>query len=1007
MSNELRFDNKVVIVTGAGGGLGRQYALMFGSRGASVVVNDLGGGAHGGGKSSAAADKVVDEIRSLGGTAVANYDSVEDGAAIVKTAVEHFGTVDILINNAGILRDSSFLKMTENDWDLIYRVHLKGAMSVTHAAWPIMREKGYGRIIMTTSAAGIYGNFGQANYSAAKLGLVGLAKTLAVEGGSKNVHVNTIAPIAASRLTETVLPPEILEGLKPEYVSPLVGWLCHERCEENGGLFEVGAGIMNKLRWQRTKGVGFRLSSPIHIEDVAAKWDQVGDFTDSDYPNVVADSMVAAMDNINNPKLGGNQFLDLDKAKASKPVVIENAYDERDLSLYALGVGVGSDPLDVNGLQYLYERGDIFHALPTYGVIPALNGFMKLLMDGNELPGFGNVLDRVLHGEQYTEIKRPLPPHAKLRHEAKLRTAYDKGKDAISVIDVHTFDETGEELAYNEITFFLRGCGGWGGDRGPNVNINIPPEREPDAVVEEKIGDNQGLIYRLSGDWNPLHIDPEFAKNFGFERPILHGLCTYGYVGRHVIQSFLGNDPRRFKSIKVRFAKSVYPGETLVTRMWKESETRIVFETSVKERNEIVIKSAAVELYEQIPVANTKVNVIQADQPVAVASQPTGPTSADIFQAIGAYLAANPAEVAAANTVFQFTLKDPDVIWTVDAKVGKVIQGAVDKPDVTLIISDAQFIGMCVGGEDAQKLFFAGKLKITGNMMAAQKLEFLKKVDPKLVDTEVAKRLANAPAVAASPAAVAAPQPTGPTSADIFQAIGAYLAANPAEVAAANTVFQFTLKDPDAIWTVDAKVGKIIQGAVDKPDVTLTISDAQFIGMCVGGEDAQKLFFAGKLKITGNMMAASKLEFLKKMDPKLVEAEVAKRLLGGVHAPTVTAAPAATAKAGRAATVFLKLAEVIAKSPDLVKAAKDKVVVFKVSDPDSFWNLEYVTKKPLVRMGTGEASEVAATFLFADEELDALIAGTDSLQSLYQHGRVRVHGDIALVHILDAFQKLA
>ena len=165
MAEQLRYDGKVVIVTGAGNGLGRSHALMFGARGARVVVNDLGGGIHGDGKSSAAADKVVEEIKALGGQAVANYDSVEDGDRIVKTALDAFGTVDIVVNNAGILRDSSFHKMTVEDWSLIERVHLNGSFRVTHAAWPIMREKGYGRIVMTTSAAGIYGNFGQANYS--------------------------------------------------------------------------------------------------------------------------------------------------------------------------------------------------------------------------------------------------------------------------------------------------------------------------------------------------------------------------------------------------------------------------------------------------------------------------------------------------------------------------------------------------------------------------------------------------------------------------------------------------------------------------------------------------------------------------------------------------------------------------------------------------------------------------------------------------------------------------
>ncbi|MBC7975991.1 MAG: SDR family NAD(P)-dependent oxidoreductase, partial [Myxococcales bacterium] len=181
MADELRFDGKVVVITGAGAGLGRSHALLFAKRGAKVVVNDLGGTHTGAGKSSAAADKVVAEIKEAGGNAVANYDSVEDGDKIIKTAVDAFGRVDVVINNAGILRDTTFHKMTKDDWDLIYKVHLLGAFRVTHAAWPLMREQGYGRILFTTSAAGLYGNFGQANYSAAKLALVGLTQTLALE----------------------------------------------------------------------------------------------------------------------------------------------------------------------------------------------------------------------------------------------------------------------------------------------------------------------------------------------------------------------------------------------------------------------------------------------------------------------------------------------------------------------------------------------------------------------------------------------------------------------------------------------------------------------------------------------------------------------------------------------------------------------------------------------------------------------------------------------------------
>ncbi len=206
MSSKLKFDGRVVIVTGAGNGVGRAHALLFGSRGAKVVVNDLGGDAFGGGKSSAAADVVVAEIKEAGGEAVANYDSVEDGDKIVQTAMDTWGRVDVVINNAGILRDVSFQKMTHEDWDLVYRVHVKGSYRVAHAAWPHMREANYGRIVMTASAAGIYGNFGQANYSMAKLGITGLANTLAIEGGRRSSFTSSVAPIAASRLPATVLP---------------------------------------------------------------------------------------------------------------------------------------------------------------------------------------------------------------------------------------------------------------------------------------------------------------------------------------------------------------------------------------------------------------------------------------------------------------------------------------------------------------------------------------------------------------------------------------------------------------------------------------------------------------------------------------------------------------------------------------------------------------------------------------------------------------------------------
>ena len=308
MASELRFDERVAIITGAGGGLGRSHALLLAARGAKVVVNDLGGTFTGEGNSVSAADRVVEEILAAGGTAVANYDSVEDGDRIVKTALDAFGRVDIVINNAGILRDVSFAKMTQEDWDLIYKVHVLGAFRVTQAAWPHLRDAGYGRVIFTASAAGIYGNFGQANYSMAKLALHGFAQTLAIEGRKRNIVVNTIAPIAGSRMTETVLPPNLIEALRPEYVSPLVVRLVHESNQDTGCLYEVGGGFFAKLRWERSAGKTFRVGRAISVEDVDGAWRDITQFERTTHPDTVAASMQPILLNLEaGPNEGDNQ----------------------------------------------------------------------------------------------------------------------------------------------------------------------------------------------------------------------------------------------------------------------------------------------------------------------------------------------------------------------------------------------------------------------------------------------------------------------------------------------------------------------------------------------------------------------------------------------------------------------------------------------------------------------------------------------------------------------------
>jgi (3R)-3-hydroxyacyl-CoA dehydrogenase / 3a,7a,12a-trihydroxy-5b-cholest-24-enoyl-CoA hydratase / enoyl-CoA hydratase 2 len=1002
MANELRFDGRVAIVTGAGNGLGKAHALLLASRGAKVVVNDLGGGRHGGGTSSEAADKVVAEIKAAGGEAVANYDSVENGGKIVQSALTAFGRIDIVVNNAGILRDVTFHKMSEEDWDLIYRVHVLGSFRVSHAAWPHMRDQGYGRIIFTSSAAGIYGNFGQANYSMAKLGLVGLSNTLALEGKKKNVLVNTIAPLAGSRLTETVLPPELIDALKPEFVSPLVAYLAHESSTETGGLFEVGGGFFAKLRWERSEGKTVRLGKQIKIEDVQRSWSAIAGFEKATHPTEINASMAPVMANIQaGPAKGGNEFIDVDQALGYEYPAVSSSYDERDLAIYALGVGAAENPLDDKELRHVYEmHGQGFAPLPTYGVVPALKTLMDLAKQGKTAPGMSYGLDRLLHGEQYMELKRPLPPNAKLTHKAKVKEIWDKGKNAIIVTQIRSLDESGEELVVNESSAVIRGAGGWGGERGPSSDVNVAPERAADKTIEQKIPDNQALLYRLSGDWNPLHADPSFATAFGFSKPILHGLCTFGYAARHVIHAFAGGDARKFKSIKVRFADSVFPGETVVTEMWKESDERIVFRCKVKERDKVVISNAAIELFKEIP--QPKAKAAAASAPAAKAAAAAEDPSGDVFIGIRDYVEKNPAVVEKVKTIFEFNLKGPDATWTIDLKNGKgsVFEGkGSDKADTFLEISAADWLAMATGQADPQKLYFEGKLKISGNVMASQKLSFMKKIDPEQAKAAIAAHKAKSgggAAAAVAPAAAAAPAATEDPTGDVFIGIRDYVEKNPAVVEKVKTVFQFDVKSPDATWTIDLKNGKgaVFQGAgAEKADTFLEISAADWLAMATGQADPQQLYFGGKLKITGNVMASQKLNFMKKIDPEAAKAAIAghkaKAASGEVAKAAVAAAP--VERGPGAAAVFDALKARIGKTPEIAREV-DAAIDFRLKGPESEWHVDFSKGKTAV--SSGRAPAAAAVLTLSTEDLLGLVRGTESEARLFQTGRLRVDGDV-------------
>ena len=275
---DIRFDGKVAIVTGAGGGLGKQHALELARRGAKVVVNDLGGSMDGTGGNSANAEAVVAEIIAAGGEAIANGASVTNEAGVagmVQQTMDRWARIDILVANAGILRDKSFGKMEIEDFEIVLDVHLMGTVKPVKAVWEIMKAQEYGRIVVTTSASGLYGNFGQTNYGAAKMAIVGFMQTLKIEGQKDNIHVNAIAPVAATRMTEHLLPPAILEKLRPEYVTPGVVYLCSEDAP-TGAILTAGAGVFALSRIYETDGV-YLGEGGLSVEEVRDNWDRISE----------------------------------------------------------------------------------------------------------------------------------------------------------------------------------------------------------------------------------------------------------------------------------------------------------------------------------------------------------------------------------------------------------------------------------------------------------------------------------------------------------------------------------------------------------------------------------------------------------------------------------------------------------------------------------------------------------------------------------------------------------
>ncbi|XP_071039115.1 peroxisomal multifunctional enzyme type 2 isoform X3 [Parasteatoda tepidariorum] len=956
----LKFAGKVAIVTGAGGGLGREYALLLAERGASVVVNDLGGTRSGEGKSSSAADAVVKEIKAKGGKAVPNYDSVEEGEKIVKTAIDKFGRLDILINNAGILRDKSFLNITNEEWDIIHKVHLRGSFMVTKAAWPYFRKQGYGRIIMTASGAGIYGNFGQSNYSSAKLGLIGLSNTLAIEGKKYNIHCNTIVPIAASRLTQDILPPDIFDQLKPSCVSPVVAWLCHESCPDTGAVIEAAGGWVGKYQWQRSIGKAFIPPSTLTIEAVRDNWSSITDMTDFSNPSNLQEQTVQLMESLTG---GGAQ----PKVSKRAPVDPDSyCYDQDKAILYALAGTV---------------------AIFFFFFCIDLNFFVLIVMFCYVLFDMLIIFSQLLHGEQYLELYKPLQPEAVLKTKCRLLDILDKGSGAVAIVEAETFNESNELVMRSEWTIFLVGAGNFGGKRSTDkaVKVASAPNRKPDAVLENKTSVDQAALYRLCGDKNPIHIDPAFAAMGGFPEPILHGLCSLGYSTRHVLKQFANYDVNMFKSVMARFANPIIPGHTLRTEMWKEG-SRIHFESSCVETGKKIISGGYIDLLGVPKVASFQDGPVTSNPASALKSKL-------IFKTMSDQLAQMPELAQKIQAVYEWNILQNGktaAIWTVDLKTGsgRIVEGTISglKPGVTLTIDDEDMFGLVTGKLDPQKAFMGGKLKLKGNIMLTQKLKPL---------LEARKNVLPQPKVDAEPAMKCD---------KIFMNLGEKLKKNPDLAASIKTVYQWNILKSGkhvSTWTLDLKNGS---GAVykgtpkhDKPDCTFILEDELFTKIMDGSTDPQRAFMSGKLKITGNVLASQKLQAIWENPEE--EEKMSFAPASDDSNQSFAEMPARL----KSDFIFLIFAERLGEEPEL--AQKMKVVynwnILQGGKKISEWTVDLKSGAGSIYRGSPKNGKADVMLTMEDEDVILMMLGKLNPQRAFMTGRLKIKGNIMLTQKLN------
>lgn len=717
-SKNVDMKGRVVLVTGAGAGLGRAYALAFAAVGATVIVNDV---------SDKAAQKVVAEIQKNKGSAKAAPGSVTTDAETIVSAAG--GKLDVLVNNAGILRDRTFAKMTTDEWNAVLAVHLHGTHAMCRAALPAMQSSSAPVIINTTSAVALYGNYGQANYASAKAAIVGLTTSLAQEGTRRGLRVVAVAPSAGTAMTADIFSKDAAKILRPESVAPFVVALCDAKCTATGCVYEVGGGWAAQVRLQRAAGLKIS-TDKLSVDAVASSWPQASNFgPGSVYPTSAVDSFssIAAM-------IGaGEKAPAADESSKNTAAVSKHSYIRRDAVLYALGVGCPP-----NDLKHVWEGAADFSVLPTFAVVPAFQAMMAAPLDA-VLSGFD--MRMLLHGEHYVELPAgPLPAEAATVSRCRVVHVASRsgGRASVVVLQVTTENERGQTIAINEGTLYIRGATPKS-NRGPEqaskrrplaeMELNARPEGNPEMVVTHRISENAAAVYRLSGDTNPLHIDPSFASAGGFPRPILHGLCTLGISVRMAVSACAPECESRVRTVRARFAGHVFPGETLEVRVWRESPNRLRFEAVVSDRKTVAISHALVELGDGPEEKTTT-------QPQRTAEPPQAMGEAEqLFQRFSAVLQAMPesAQTSLAkgvNGTFQFDVKTDGRQQTfhIALRAGESASAGQGKapgqaPNTTVSVAEGDLVALANGRLTPQQAFMGGKVRVSGDMGLAMKLE--------------------------------------------------------------------------------------------------------------------------------------------------------------------------------------------------------------------------------------------------------------------------------------------